>query len=208
MNVRRVLFGWIGVVTLVALPAAGQGAPGGQPPKSTLTKDQVELAKKVAAMVPERVAKKDFTAGQAAFTKAQCAACHTIDGGDKVGPTLQGVGRRGDVAYVIESIMEPTRMMVPGYDAELVETEEDSYIGFVKEEGDTLKITAQNVVSDVPKKDVTGRRKLTTSLMPPGLEKTLTTAEFADLVAYLMSLDKGGPDYKPVPGPEAAPAKK
>jgi hypothetical protein len=30
--------------------------------------------------------------------------------------------------------------------------------------------------------------------MPAGLEKTITPAEFADLVAYLLSLDKGGPD--------------
>ena len=76
----------------------------------------------------------------------------------------------------------------------LIETEDDSYIGFVKEEGDKLKITAANVVSEVPKKEVKGRRKLTQSLMPVGLEKTMTAAEFADLVAYLLTLDKGGPD--------------
>ena len=162
--------------------------------KSTMTPEQAALAKTVTDLLPERIAKKDVAPGQQVFTKAQCAACHTVDGGDKVGPTLQGIGRRGDAKYIIESILEPSKVMVPGYDAELVETEDDSYIGFVKEDGDNLKITAANTVSSVPKKDVKARRKLTQSLMPAGLEKTITPAEFADLVAYLLSLDKGGPD--------------
>ena len=182
---------------LLLVGLCGGIAASADEPKSTMTPEQAALAKKVTELVPERVAKKDFAAGQAVFTKNQCAACHTVEGGDKVGPTLQGVGRRGDVKYMIESILEPTKVMVPGYDAELVETEDDSYVGFVKEQGDKLMITAANVVSEVPKKDVTGRRKLTTSLMPAGLEKTMTAGEFADLVAYLMSLDKGGPDPKP-----------
>lgn len=181
------------LVVMVGL-VAGSIAWGADAPKSTMTPEQAALAKKVTELLPERQGKKDYKAGQLVFGKAQCAACHTTDGGDKVGPTLQGIGRRGDAKYIIESILEPSKVMVPGYEAELVETEEDSYIGFVKEEGDKLKIVAANVVSEVAKKDVKGRRKLTQSLMPVGLEKTITPAEFADLVAYLLSLDKGGPD--------------
>ena len=73
--------------------------------KSTMTPEQVALAKKVTDLLPERTAKKDVSPGQQVFTKAQCAACHTVDGGDKVGPTLQGIGRRGDAKYIIESIL-------------------------------------------------------------------------------------------------------
>jgi putative heme-binding domain-containing protein len=181
-------------VLLLVLALIGPPSNAADEPKSTMTAEQAALAKKVTELLPERIGKKDFAPGQQVFGKAQCAACHTVDGGDKVGPTLQGIGRRGDAKYIIESILEPSKVMVPGYDAELVETEDDSYIGFVKEDGPNLKITAANIVSEVPKKDVKSRRKLTQSLMPAGLEKTITPAEFADLVAYLLTLNTGGPD--------------
>jgi putative heme-binding domain-containing protein len=189
MSTMRITLVTLALVTASPVRAADE-------PKSTLTPEQTALAKKVTDMLPERTAKKETTPGQQVFTKAQCAACHTVDGGDKVGPTLQGIGRRGTAQYIIESILEPTKVMVPGYEAELIETEDDSYIGFVKEEGDKLKIIAQNIVNEVPKKDVKGRRKLKESLMPKGLEKSMTPGEFADLVVYLLSLDKGGPDPK------------
>jgi putative heme-binding domain-containing protein len=182
--------------TLAILSALLFNLPARAAEPKPLSPEQAALAKKILALLPDRQAKKDTPPlGVAVFNKAGCAACHTVDGAVKIGPTLQGIARRGDVNYLIESILDPSRKIVEGYNPELVETEEDSYIGFVKEEGDKLKITASaDIVNTVDKKDVKSRRKLEQSLMPAGLDKILTPTELTDLIAYLLTLKEGGPD--------------
>jgi protein SCO1 len=48
--------------------------------------------------------------GQAMFTKL-CAPCHTIGGGDRVGPDLRDVTRRRERAWLIEFMMNPARLL-------------------------------------------------------------------------------------------------
>ena len=51
-----------------------------------------------------------FTKGQYLFS-TRCAACHTIGGGDRVGPDLFGVTRRRDQAWLRRFIAEPDKML-------------------------------------------------------------------------------------------------
>jgi protein SCO1/2 len=48
--------------------------------------------------------------GQALFKKA-CAPCHTIGGGDHVGPDLRGVADRRDHAWLIDFIRDPAKVL-------------------------------------------------------------------------------------------------
>jgi protein SCO1/2 len=48
--------------------------------------------------------------GQVLFTKL-CAPCHTIGGGDHVGPDLRGVADRRDRAWLIDFIQNPGKML-------------------------------------------------------------------------------------------------
>lgn len=48
--------------------------------------------------------------GQALFKK-MCAPCHTIGGGDHVGPDLHGVADRRDRAWLIDFIRDPAKML-------------------------------------------------------------------------------------------------
>src|SRR5215510_2086072 len=48
-------------------------------------------------------------AGSAMFTKL-CAGCHTIGGGDRVGPDLDGLTRRRSRAWISEFLMDPIKM--------------------------------------------------------------------------------------------------
>jgi protein SCO1/2 len=48
--------------------------------------------------------------GQVLFTK-MCAPCHTIGGGDHVGPDLRGVADRRDHAWLTEFIMNPVKVL-------------------------------------------------------------------------------------------------
>jgi protein SCO1/2 len=49
--------------------------------------------------------------GEAMFKKL-CAPCHTIGGGDHVGPDLRGVVERRDPAWLTDFIRNPTRMVL------------------------------------------------------------------------------------------------
>jgi len=86
-------------------------------------------AGEVEATAPPEVAdaKGDPDAGRALW-QAQCMACHTIDGSAGLGPTLQGLWMAeipledgttvtGDVAYITESIREPSAKIHEGYQA-------------------------------------------------------------------------------------------
>lgn len=53
------------------------------------------------------------TPGQALFQKA-CASCHTIGGGDRIGPDLQGITARRDPTWLRRFIAEPDTMRKSG----------------------------------------------------------------------------------------------
>lgn len=69
--------------------------------------------------------------GQALFASLTCNACHSVDGGAMVGPTLQGILGRAekmadgtelvvDDAYLAESIQAPMAKVVDGYPPAMV----------------------------------------------------------------------------------------
>ena len=59
------------------------------------------------------------------------------------------------------------------------------------ETSDELTVKSQTgVVTKVKKSEIASRQKLATSLMPLGLQLTMSTQELVDLVEYLSSLKK------------------
>ena len=85
--------------------------------------------------------------GQASDIQQACSSCHTVGGGQLVGPDLQGVGTRaaerveGQSAeeYVRESIIDPgahvvegfPNIMPPGYDNQLSDEELDALVAYL-----------------------------------------------------------------------------
>jgi cytochrome c2 len=56
--------------------------------------------------------------GEELVKLAGCIACHKFDGPEPlVGPSLWDVGGRQDKAYIRESILDPDKVLVPGYPA-------------------------------------------------------------------------------------------
>ena len=56
--------------------------------------------------------------GEELVKLAGCIACHKFDGPESlVGPSLWDVGGRQDQAYIRESILDPDKVVVPGYPA-------------------------------------------------------------------------------------------
>ena len=62
----------------------------------------------------------DYTRGEHIFYKhtAACVLCHQLKGqGSTVGPALDGIATRKDAAYIRESLLEPSKVLAPGYEA-------------------------------------------------------------------------------------------
>ena len=57
----------------------------------------------------------------AKYFKVNCAACHTIGGGDSTGPDLAGVSKRRKVDWIVKFVNYPEGMIIgdaeePGYE--------------------------------------------------------------------------------------------
>lgn len=49
-------------------------------------------------------------------TQAGCITCHSLTAGEVVvGPSIAGIGSRGDAAYIRESILDPNATLVEGF---------------------------------------------------------------------------------------------
>jgi len=137
----------------------------------------------------------DVVRGRALFHNESgvgCITCHIVgDRGGRVGPDLSGAGTQFGRAVLIESILQPSKVVREGYNQVQIETKDDDFIAglFKGETGDDVTLLdAKNQLRRIPKAQITSRRNSELSIMPEGLQAALTLQEFADLIAYLESL--------------------
>ena len=121
---------------------------------------------------------------------AQCTRCHKIQGqGSDVGPTLQGVASRLSRRQLLESLVDPSAEMAPGYGVVTLELRDGStVVGFLLEENRRQLTVKTNTAGEVRvSKAEIASKSLVPSSMPP-MGNLLTREELRDLVAYLGSL--------------------
>jgi putative heme-binding domain-containing protein len=127
-----------------------------------------------------------------------CHRCHPIDGTSPgVGPDLGSIGHKLERAALVTAILEPSRSITVGYGTTIVATTDGDvhqgiltrvtadWIELVDKDAKRIRIAAA---------DVESRTDSAVSIMPDGLHSGLTAGEFADLVAYLASLQRSGGD--------------
>ena len=134
-----------------------------------------------------------LAAGKAAFEKIGCIQCHRLgkDGGS-VGPDLTAIKVRMAPREILESILEPSRVIRDEYAIVEIETRsKDSLIGRIERETDREIIlrtgSAVDELNRVLKSDIVRRTKSTTSNMPDGIVNVLTKDEILNLMAFLLS---------------------
>jgi putative heme-binding domain-containing protein len=134
--------------------------------------------------------------GEAIFFDAKgvgCVRCHAAAGRgiSTIGPDLTGVAAKYDRAEMIRSILEPSHRIAPGYQPVTVATRDGMVAsGVVRSETETLLELADSEarITKIPKSDIAVRRVGDISIMPAKLVETLSPAEFADLIDFLLSL--------------------
>jgi len=121
--------------------------------------------------------------------KAGCYACHRAVGkGGNVGPDLSKIGAFRSTAELLESIVFPNLTIAPEYRTYTIVTKAGRpYSGMiVRETSEALFLrTAQLAEIRLARKDVDERDPAAISLMPEGLERTLTRQELRDLLEFL-----------------------
>lgn len=132
----------------------------------------------------------DVTAGKAVFKK-QCSVCHLLEGeGKSIGPDLAAVSDKSAPAMLV-AILDPNRAVEEKYLAYTVVTHAgETKQGLLFEETATaITLAAPDgeiysiLRSQIDTLDATGK-----SLMPEGLEQTLSPQDVANVVAYVQTV--------------------
>jgi putative heme-binding domain-containing protein len=113
---------------------------------------------------------------------------------------LTGIHAKYSRAFIIESVVDPSKQILDGYQQVLFETQDgQDWAGIVRSETtDEVTIIDSGAVKHVLKKsNIKSRQVSQISLMPEGLERGLSLVEFSDLISYVEHPDLPEPAKPP-----------
>ncbi len=141
---------------------------------------------------------RNFGRGREAYFAAQCIKCHRFgEEGGAVGPDLTAVASRFDRRAILESIVEPSKVISDQYQNERIVTMSGkTIIGRVVDETPLRLVVQPDQLSpervEVKKTDVETREPSRVSPMPDHLVDVLSEEEIYDLLAFLESAGNKG----------------
>ncbi|MCH7990740.1 MAG: c-type cytochrome, partial [Planctomycetes bacterium] len=170
-----------------------------------------------AALASEALKLGDARRGAILFYQPYltCTKCHTAgQQGKPLGPELTKLGAEATAAYLVESILKPSKAIKKGFESLVIVTNNGKTITgiFVEETPQhiVLRDASHNgKLITVPQKDIDEKVTNKLSLMPRGLVNQLAgKQQFLDLIRYLIEIAQFGPqralELKPSPALYAA----
>ncbi|MBI2946675.1 MAG: c-type cytochrome [Verrucomicrobia bacterium] len=134
--------------------------------------------------------------GAEVFVSAEvaCINCHQVNGvGIDFGPKLSEIGAKLAKEALYEAILDPSAGISFGYEGWQIQLQDgDEAIGLVvSETNDELAVKAQTgIVTRYKTSQIARRDKMSTSIMPSGLQQAMSIQDLVDLVEYLATLKK------------------
>jgi putative heme-binding domain-containing protein len=123
--------------------------------------------------------------------EAQCLRCHKLEGsGGDVGPAMDGIGKKYDREFLLQSIVDPSAKIAEGFENLTVTLKDGgALIGIFKGETDKeLTIFSQeDGLIKIPKADIASRAAGQSGMLP-GLGEVMSRRELRDLIEFLASL--------------------
>lgn len=151
-----------------------------------------DLKKRNLEVLTAKAAQGRVKDGRKVFESSACAACHVAgDLGRALGPDLSHIGQIRQSRDLLESILLPNATIARDYETHVVETiDGQSQTGMIKSDTpDGLRLVdLAGQEKMVPHTQIVATSTLPTSLMPMGLELSLSEQQLLDLVAWLGSL--------------------
>jgi putative heme-binding domain-containing protein len=122
----------------------------------------------------------------------QCRNCHKLDQpAGNVGPDLREAARKRTRAELLESLLDPSRVIDKAFATWVVQTEKGQvYTGLLVKQDDREIVLRDAQAKDlvISRGEIDALQQSPRSLMPDGLLRDFTAQEAADLLAFLQSL--------------------
>ena len=152
-------------------------------------------------LVQKQLKGRNFEHGKTMFTAASCFVCHRFGSeGGAVGPDLTGLAGRFASRDLLESLIDPSKVVSDQYEATIFQLRDGNIVvgRIVNMGGDRLMINTDMLDAgqsvSVNHRHIVATQPSPTSMMPEGLLNTLNKEEVLDLMAYLLSRgDPGSP---------------
>ena len=137
---------------------------------------------------------RSFDRGRQLYSTVACAACHRfVNEGGSVGPDLTGVAGRFSLHDLLESIVEPSKIISDQYQAINIRMKNGDVIS-----GRVGNLSGANInvvedmfdpghMTNVRRAEIESIEPSKGSMMPEGLLTSLQLDEIQDLVAYLLA---------------------
>lgn len=178
--------------------------PNTKMPDQGLTKKEVKaIISFLSGMIgegeeePLKIAKKsDPKKGKKLFFdlkgKAKCAKCHSINQeGGKIGPDLSFIGSSRTEGFLLESIIDPSRVLTSGFSTVSVITKDGKFYNGIQK-NETLEsfelIDEKGKVNEIKRSRINKFKFADKSLMPENFKTELSEQEISDILSYLKSL--------------------
>ena len=140
-------------------------------------------------------AKRNLINGRRVLKTAACLACHHFDGeGLFVGPDLTSIGARFDARAMLESILEPSRVIDDKYRNVAISTKQGDLIEgrLVAEKGKSLLVAPNpyqpSHTREIMLSAIATRKDSGFSPMPVGLLNSFSREDVLDLLAVLQAV--------------------
>lgn len=139
---------------------------------------------------------RNFAQGQDAVYAGLCLMCHRMgDEGGAVGPDLTAVASRYSRQAILESIIEPSKVISEQYaNTDITLTDGTFFTGRIVSDTDDKIVLRPSMLApdtkEIRKADIKTKEVSKVSPMMPGLLNTLTKEEILDLLAYFDAAGK------------------
>ena len=121
-----------------------------------------------------------------------CIKCHQVKReGVDFGPNLSEIGTKLGKDALYEAILDPSAGISFGFEAWQIDLKngDEAYGLIVSDTAEEIAVKTQGgIVMRYKKSDIAKRQQQKLSIMPAGLEQTMSTQDLVDLVEYLSSL--------------------
>ncbi len=190
------------LVVLLSHPWAWVNADESDAPLSTQTLEQQLVREGATALAQAARDQGDPVRGAVLFYQPYlaCAKCHEPTGqAPRLGPNLAQLGDMSSDEHLIESVLQPSKVIRKGYESVTVTTLDGTIRTGLLAEDRPDRLVLREAARDfapvtIAKKDLDTRWQSKVSLMPAGQANQLATRQqFLDLARYLIEVNEQGP---------------